>query len=317
MPETPEAKETYTSRQFTVTEDEVSIVTEWVIFHTDNPVVGLSLLPGIGTQFQLDGQLIFSFVSSIDIRPTEGQSPVYMTATVSYGKPDSEKSDKVEPEADVATWSLSTAGQTINIQEAFGQDNFPEKAFPGTPGKLRVKGKRDNLWLTIGLTDNGVEGVDILSPQSTLKIVHWLPQGKTTPEFLDEITLLTGKTNDAIFKGPWGNWKIGEALYEGTEISAPNDELIELSHSFRRSLNSDGESVKIDFLDEKRVGQLTNFVEKKGWEYVWFQYGQKAGKIPDEDRPLDVSITAHIAEVYEAASFDALKLPKDFKSGSA
>lgn len=307
MAETPIIEEKHTSPQFTLTEDELSIVTEFIIFNTDNPITGLSLLPGIGTQFEIDGQLVNSFVNNIQINSTEGQSPVFMTATVSYGKPDSEKSDRVEPEANVATWSLSTQAQAINLQKALDeQKNFPKGAFP----------EGLNTYLTIGQTDSGVEGVDVLRPSATLRIVHWLPEATATPAFLDEISLLVGTINDAPFSGPWGKWEAGEALYIGAEVSAPNEELIELSHSFERSFNSLDPGVKLLFLDKDRIVDNILFEPKKGWEYVWFQYGKKAGVVVDKDRPQDVAITAHIAKVYEEDSFDKLNLPTTFKSGS-
>jgi len=359
-----EDNQKYVSRIITVTEDEITVVENYTITGTSSGLVALGLLPRINTQYEEDGVFLFSFVNNIEVNPTENRSPLTVHATVTYGKPESEKKDKVEPEADTATWSMSTQAQSLNIQKAFAQKHFPKGGFAagaggggggaGGSGFGGVNGDYDPTLdpgysrdvtggggaggagggqaaggggaggggapavgakdlLTIGITKEGIEGVDVLRPGQTLKIVHWIPQKKGTPAFLDQIAALSGTVNKEVFAGPWGNWLTGEALYTGADISAPNDELLELSHTFIRSVNA---KVDLQHLDkDKRVQQVTKGVDKKGWQYVWFQYGKFPGKDPVKDKSIDVIISSHLATVYLDKAFKELNLPKTFKSG--
>ena len=299
----PIAREHILSRKFSYTRDGLSITTEWFIFHTDNPQTAASLLPKVKEQYKVDGVLLPSFVDSVDINPTENQSPITQSATVQYKPFDagSGSSRRVTPQHNVATWTRTIETETINVQKAKEQENFP---------KLKTE------YLTIGeLADKNVEGVDILSPVSVLKIVHWLNQKTASPEFLDAIEEgVTNKVNKKEFAGPWGKWKAGEVLYMGADISTAEGNLIQLSHTFRRSREVE---VDVPYLNEGTGTIKTEKATKRGWDYLWSLFKP----IPNPTDPTKGSIpnapvSSHIARVYDPADFKILNLPPQFVGGS-
>lgn len=300
MAKEPEAAEQYLSRDINLNRNGVSVTTNWFVFNTDDPLVALGLLPAIGSFYTQEGRRLPARLDNIDLTPTENQNPKTMVAVLEYVPLSGADGQEVQPTENVATWTMSIASETINKQQAIAQVNYPLDG-----------GKPVKPYLTIGETEDGVDGVDILSPTSTLKIVHWLNQSKTTPKFLDDVHKIATKTNKKDFDGPWGSWKAGEVLYMGAEVSTVEGNLIQLTHTFHRSI---GGKVDVVFLGDGGAVQSQE-ADKSGWDYLW----SKFGAIPNQENQTGKTtlgpISAHIAQVYKSISFDGLKLPEQFVGG--
>lgn len=292
MPNEPVAEEKLAGREITVNADGLGATTEWLIFHTDDPTVALNLLPKYGDQYNLDGVLLDTFVDNISLGETENQSPRTMTATITYAAPKAGGGGG-GGRPDTASWSLSIATESVNVQQAIAQTNWP--ADPG--------------YLTIGEdVDGEVIGVDILSPAATLKVNHWLNDDDADAAFLDRIQAkVAAKLNDAAFNGPWGNWKAEEALYLGVEASYTGTGIIQLSHQFKRSVEG---IVEISYVENNAVVPAAPL--KKGWQYFWGKFGSRPNQADPKEKPKTGIITAHIADVYKKGDFGLLKLPTEF-----
>ena len=299
MPEAPYVDERYTSREFHYTRNELTVTRHYVVFNTDNPIIASQLLPSIGDQFDIDGELLPAWVNDVSIKPTEAQKPVYMDATVTYGKYPTggdDPKEKQQPEENVATWSLSISTESINVQKAIKQINAPADK------------DKDAPYLAINEDNEGVKGVDILTSSSTLKIVHWLSQDVADGVFLDGVDELTAKVNLKPLAGPWGTWATGEALYLGAEVSTVNGTLIQLSHTFKRSRNGWVDMPYVDGGDRKKV----QGVLKDGWQYLWNKFRPVKNKDDARAQTVNDVVSSHLATVYDKVDFKALKLPKTF-----
>lgn len=124
----------------------------------------------------------------------------------------------------------------------------------------------------IGVSDNGVEGVDIEVPVYTFSETHYLDDSVVTDAYKGKLYALTGKTNHDAFKGcqPY------ECLFLGASGSKRGGERWEITFKFAASPND----------ANLTVGDITGIV-KKGWDYLWVRYkpvklaGLKAiGQVP-------------------------------------
>ena len=301
MADDPVAKEQLLSRTFKSTADGLDVTTNWFIFNTRDPLVALDLLPKVGDAFDSDGTLLATFVDDVVVSPTENQKPFTQTAVVHYKNPNSGGggSRQTTPTANVATWSMSITSETVNKKKAISQSNFPV-----TPVEFLSINKK---------SDGTVEGIDLLSPVSNLKIVHWLPKDVADSSYMDILSgQIANHVNSDKFAGPWGNWLKHEVLYMGAEVSKADRNLIELTHTFQRSVNG---TVKIQALENNVVSEIT--VRKEGWEYLWEQF-------KDIPNPEDITkgtvkgavVSSHLATVYEEANFASINLPREFVGGT-
>lgn len=110
----------------------------------------------------------------------------------------------------------------------------------------------------IGVTPNGVEGVDVVVPQYTFSEVHFIDDASVTTGYKSTIANLTGKVNNATFKG----FAAGEVLFLGASGAkrASGDDW-EITFRFAAQGNQTG----------LEVGDITG-IAKKGWEYLWTRF---------------------------------------------
>ena len=141
----------------------------------------------------------------------------------------------------------------------------------------------------IGVTRDSVEGCDIVVPVYNWSETHYLAAATVTGPYKAALFALTGKTNDAAFKG----FAAGEVLFLGASGSQRGDESWEITFRFAASPNVTG----------LVIGEITG-VEKKGWEYLWVRYEDAE----DEDSKSLVKRpkSAHVERVYNAGDFAGL-----------
>lgn len=110
----------------------------------------------------------------------------------------------------------------------------------------------------IGVTEDRVEGVDVPAPKYEFSETHYLADGTVTDAYKLILFNLTGRVNDATFKG----FAAGECLFLGANGSKRGDEKWSITYNFACQPNVTGLS----------VGSITS-IAKKGWEYLWVRYG--------------------------------------------
>ena len=193
--------------------------------------------------------------------------------TVQYGVKD-------EPETgDPAVFSFDTGGGTQHITQSLG-----------TIGSYAAGGTAPDFKGAVGVTHDNVEGVDITVPVYNFSETHYLPAAQVTPAYKGTLFYLTGKVNNAGFRG----LAAGECLFlgaSGSQRGAGED--WEITFKFAGSPNRTGIT----------VGPITG-IAKKGWEYLWVRYADAEDTA--SNTLVKQPVAAYVEKVYEDGSFGSL-----------
>lgn len=139
----------------------------------------------------------------------------------------------------------------------------------------------------IGVTDSGVEGVDITVPIFNFTETHYLADEDVTPAYRATLFALTGTVNQEAFR--W--FAPGEVLFLGASGSKRGVEDWEVTFRFAASPNATG----------LKIGDIEN-IEKKGWEHLWVRYGEAE----DADTLIQVPVAVYVERVYRWGNFSLL-----------
>jgi len=146
-----------------------------------------------------------------------------------------------------STFQFETSGSTQHVTQAVGG-----QAAYDSSGAIT-----DPFGRAIGVTDNGVDGVDITTPIYTFSETHWIADADVDASYKGTLFDLTGRMNDALYKG----LAAGEALFLGAAGTRRGDNPWEITFAFAGSKNESNLS----------VGDIT-VATKLGWDYLWVKY---------------------------------------------
>lgn len=184
------------------------------------------------------------------------------------------------PDTNDSFFSFDTSGGTQHITQSLS--TIQKKAPPGKTAP-DYKG-------AIGVTDSGVEGVDVTVPTYNFEERHYLPASSITPAYKATVFSLTGKVNLVAFKG----FNPGEVLFMGASGSIRRHDQWEITYKFNASPNVTGLSVGPDITG----------VNKDGWDYLWVRYEK------DEDgaakKLVEIPEAAYVERVYSRADLNLL-----------
>jgi len=184
-----------------------------------------------------------------------------------------------EPETGASTFSFDTGGGTQHITQ--GLATVGAHAPPG--------GMPPNFRGAIGVTRNSVEGVDIHVPVYNFNETHYLSDAYVTPGYKGTLFHLTGKVNQASFRG----FSTGEVIFLGASGSMRGADDWEISFRFAASPN------RRDLV----IGDIGG-ISKRGWEYLWVSYAD------DEDENtgslVKRPVAVYVEQVYEYGDFSRL-----------
>ncbi len=146
-----------------------------------------------------------------------------------------------------------------------------------------------NFYGAIGVSQNSVNGVDIVVPVFNFSEVNYETAGQVTDAYKQTLRSLTGRVNNAA----WSGYEAGEVLFLGASGSMRAGGDWEMTYKFASSPN----------MTNITVGDITG-IAKKGWEYLWVQY------VDDEDTTAQSIIkrphSVHIEQVYPYGDFSLL-----------
>lgn len=180
--------------------------------------------------------------------------------------------------------SFDTTGGTTHITEALDEDRYGNG--PAMQKAIRVNG-------------DSVEGCDIVVPTFEWSEDYEIPGGNLKQDYVTAVADLTGKTNNAAFRG----FGTGDVLFlgcTGSQKYNPNQALyseasvVQLSYRFAYKPRRNGFT----------VGNVFVFT-KGGWEYMWVQYEDDVR----DNTHLKKATGVYINKVYEEGDFKTLKLP--------
>lgn len=204
----------------------------------------------------------------VDANSNDGQ----WTATVRYGL-------WSQPKQGESTYSFDTTGGVQHITQS-----IQTVGMYAPPGKIAP-----NFKGAIGVTDENVEGVDITVPACSFAETHYLPTALVTLAYRVTLFRLTGRVNNAPFKG----CAAGECLFLGATGSKRGADDWEITYRFAVSPNRDNIT----------IGDIAG-IDKKGWEYLWVRY-QNAEDATAKNL-VKKPIAAYVEKVYEVADFSVL-----------
>ena len=151
------------------------------------------------------------------------------------------------PQTNASTFSFDTGGGTQHIT----QSGF-------TANKYAAQGETaPDFKGAIGVTADGVEGVDITVPVYQFVETHYLLDTAVTEAYRGTLFSLTGRVNISPFKG----FAVGECLFLGAAGGKRAGGDWEIAFRFAGSPNMTG----------LVVGDITG-IAKQGWEYLWVRY---------------------------------------------
>ncbi len=147
-----------------------------------------------------------------------------------------------------SSFSFDTSGGTAHVQTSLATlSGTPAAGMPAAPD---FKG-------AIGVTDSGVEGVDIVAPAYKFEETHFFDVAFVTQAYKLTLFALTGSWNNASFKG----FAIGECMFLGASGALRDWTTWEITYKFAAQPNF------INFV----FGPITVPL-KRGWDYVWARY---------------------------------------------
>ena len=141
----------------------------------------------------------------------------------------------------------------------------------------------------IGVTKNGIEGVEITIPSATFSETHYLSVASVTSSYQALVESLTGKVATAAFKGR----ARGEVLFLGASGSQRGTEAWEVTFRFARSPNATGLT----------IGNITG-INKLGWDYLWVYYDEEEDTAAN--RVVKRPVAVYVEQVYEFADLSQL-----------
>ena len=232
---------------------------------------------------------------SVQIEPI---SEEYWDASVRYADSSSSSSTSggtPDPGSGEYTYSFDTMGGTQHITQSLDTvGSYADSSIPSAPdfnGAIGVSNTNGNA---------EVQGVDITVPIYNFSETHYLTVEQVTPEYKGTLFQLTGKVNNATFRG----LAAGECLFLGASGTLHGTESAEgtsggadweITYRFAASPNKSGIT----------IGNITG-IAKKGWEYLWVRYAD----VEDMDAMAMVKrpVAAYVEQVYESADFSLLDI---------
>jgi len=142
----------------------------------------------------------------------------------------------------------------------------------------------------IGVSQTGVEGVDIVVPVLHFSETHHFPS--ISWSYRNLLATLTGTVNAGSFRG----FAAGEVLFLGASGSRREDNTEfpwEVTFNFAAQPNRRHIS----------VGNIRN-ISKAGWDYMWVRYAAEDDE--DAGERIKRPVAVYIERVYPAADFSAL-----------
>jgi len=187
-------------------------------------------------------------------------------------------SPKGQPPVDAPLWSFDTSGGTEKTTISFATARYP------APGKTAP-----DYGGAIGITDNGIEGVDVTRPKLDLSLRLVLPSTYMTPAYINILYSTTGCVNNA----PWKGFFAGEVLFLGVAASQKSEEQWDLDYKFAVSPN------RSNFY----VGPILVPL-KRGWDYLEVLYEDKVDTTAKRGVKYPLCVFVH--QVYPYADFSVL-----------
>jgi hypothetical protein len=211
-------------------------------------------------------------------------NPTVWDVRVDYGK----RGGRLQvPKTGDIIWTGSTSGGTQHITQSRSASLYEAEGLLDPPPV--------ETWGTIGDTNEGVAGVDVVIPVFAFRAVKYVP-GRQFPALLNQFTLMTGSVNDDAWTVNGMEFEAGEVLFLGATWAARTDQDppdYEVSFEFAASPN----------VEDVEIGTIT-VAEKKGWDYLDIRYRETESDGIVVRRPILIKVHT----LYRGSNFSLLEL---------
>lgn len=140
----------------------------------------------------------------------------------------------------------------------------------------------------INVNDNRVEGADVTVPIYTFSETRYYPNSLVTQAYKYTLFQLTGRVNDAPFKG----FAKGEVLFLGASGSKRGREKWALTFKFAASPN----------VVNQPIGPGALLVSKEGWEFLWVRFEDQV----NSNALIKIPVAYYVERVYPYGNLAAL-----------
>lgn len=295
-----EVTEFYESREVSRTQADVTIIDIFTIKGESDPRKAEGYGPSFGAELDHDG-----VSTTVILKKAVRIAPDACRLTVTYGVPGGKKfgaGSGISGES----WEMDlTAGieHIVEVRKTEDQTNYTSE---GEEKENKSKSIGDTL-------DGKIDGVDVYRPKATLTVTKYFEAKSISRNFMLIIYGMTGKTNDAEFKG----WLPGSLLFLGARVRSAQEGFIPVVYTFLGS--PEEKNIKIDIRNSAKgeKGSIT-IKEKKGWHYLWFKqvsWMEPTGETDKGGEAVEKKMiatgSAHVAKVYEEETFTKLGLSSE------
>lgn len=217
-------------------------------------------------------------VKDYEVEPTENANFWY--GSVSYGL---SLGGGVSGEAENYVEEFDISGQNLTVMQSLET--------------VEEEGEAIDFGGAVGVTQGGVNGVDIIVPAYTFGVTRGWPAEKIDDSYRQMLADLTGKVNDSAF----GAYEAGEVLFLGARGSRTSaDASADWSITYRFAVSRNRSDFPIKYF---AAGSMTSAtVNKNGWEYVWVYCAPRVVSGILVTVPVKVSVE----KVYEEESFSGI-----------
>ena len=212
--------------------------------------------------------------------------------TLNYEKRGADSDEKTSPLK--RSRSFDTTGGTAHITQGLITSDFPQgeqRYWNGTPAA-------PNQFGAIGVDDDRVSGVDVMTPSLKWSEQYEVPSTYITTNYIKEVASITGTVNTSAFRG----FAKGEVLFAGStgthEWDADRgDGPWSLSFSFVASPSAGSGKT----LPALTVGSISG-ISKGGHDFMWVRYEPST----DGYRKVSVPKFVYVNKVYRDGDFSKL-----------
>ena len=273
------ATELIDSREITVTTSGPVVKLKYIISETDSDATAYSELKSAAPQsYTVDG--IVTPRAALKVKPIhiEAGTTGHWEGTAEYSFPSANSGGGGGPETGTSVYNFDTTGGTATYKHAL--DHIADYAASGTP---------PNHGGAINVTKEGVEGVDVITPNFGFTVTQYLADNLVNTA---TIATLTGCVNNGGFYG----FNAGEVLFLGATGTKRNDGTDwEINFRFACSPNFSNQVI------QSPLGNIT-VPTKLGWDYLWVEYIDHF----DGTKTVRAARAAHVERVYPYANLGAL-----------
>ncbi|OWY70407.1 hypothetical protein B7486_16595 [cyanobacterium TDX16] len=195
-----------------------------------------------------------------------------------------QSAQSVAPPDSAPEFSFDTSGESKHITQALSQTSYPDSVAP-------------DFGNSIGVSRDGIEGVDIIVPGYKWTETHYLSNSFVTADYKRLLADFTGSVHggdDVEANHRFRGFAPGEVLFLGAQGSRRGSGDWQLTFSFARLPNE----------TDLQIGDLT-VDEKLGWQYLWIRSRQTV--IGDTEPVIGAAPSfVYVASVYPEKDFEQL-----------